>query len=162
MSSKPTAASQERLYSPQLHLAYGMLQADRLHTHPRVSLPVVSFIVSLSMASLSHREQPHPVTNERNETFPTHCQKVECETVRAGHFKKKNTRTVGVICHHLHPNHNFKCANGVKLWCLKKLQSAPWFNWRSQERRNVQLENEGLPRLQDCRVNKQLHFETGF
>jgi hypothetical protein len=40
---------------------------------------------------------------------------------------------------------------------LKKLQSAPWFNRRSQQRYNLQLENEGRPRLQDCKINKQLH-----
>ena len=38
---------------------------------------------------------------------------------------------------------------------LKKLQSAPWFNRRRQKHCNMQPNNDGRPRIQDRKVNKQ-------
>jgi hypothetical protein len=95
MSSKANSSFSRTTLFPEVtllsywNLAWCMLQAaGRLHTHRRVSPPVVSFIVSLCMAASSHREHTHPVTTTalRKTRHSYTLLDLECETVRAGHF----------------------------------------------------------------------------
>ena len=127
MSSKANTSFSRTTLFPKVTLLYywnlacGLLQADRLHTHPRVSPPVVSFIVSLSTAS---RPISWQILRLEKRDIPVHCQTGECETVRAGHFKKKRAQSVW----------RQRCE--APMFDLKKLQYAPRFNRRSQERCN--------------------------